>query len=360
MKKKIKIAILFGGKSAEHTISIISARNIVKGIDQEKYEITLIGITKEGEWYLQDMKYFLNDKSVSRPIRNTTDRVTFLPQCNGELFNVSNPSQKQLIDVVFPVLHGTYGEDGSVQGLLRVANIPFVGSSVLSSAICMDKDITKKLLRDAGIPIADFLTYDNFKKVDYDEILFKLGTQLFVKPAGSGSSIGTSKVKGPTSLKVCIKKAFKYDRKVIVEEYIEGREIECAVIGNRIPKASCLGEIVPKDDYYSYDAKYTKKDGADILIPADIEKEKSGEIRRLAIQVYKVLECEGLARVDFFLKKDGTILVNEVNTIPGFTSISMYPKLWEESGMEYSKIIDKLVELAFDKFYEEKVVSLNY
>jgi len=360
MTKKIKVAILYGGKSAEHSVSLESARNVVRAIDKDKYDIVLIGITKTGEWFLQDIKYFLENKSASRPIRTTTDRVIFLPQSNGEIYNITNPSKKEIVDIVFPVLHGTYGEDGSIQGLLRIANVPFVGSSVLSSAICMDKDVTKRLLRDAGIPIVDYIAYSNITRVNNDEILFKFGTKAFIKPADSGSSIGTSKINNSVTLTVNIKKAFKYGKKVLIEELIEGREIECGVIGNKVPKASCLGEIIPNDEYYSYEAKYIKKDGAKIIIPADIDKEKSDEIRFMARKAYEVLGCEGFARVDFFLLKDGRVFVNEVNTIPGFTSISMFPKLWEESGMPYSKVIDRLITLGLENFYKERAISLNY
>ena len=360
MVKKIKVAILYGCKSAEHSISIESARNIVKAIDKEKYDIVLIGITKTGEWFLQDINYLLENRSFSRPLQTSTDRVAFLPQSNGELYNITDPSKKEIVDIVFPVLHGTYGEDGSIQGLLRIANVPFVGSCVLGSAICMDKDVTKRLLRDADIPIVDFISYSNITKVNTDDILFKFGTKAFVKPADSGSSIGTSKINNMISLTANIKKAFKYGKKVLIEELIEGREIECGVIGNKVPKASCLGEIIPNDEYYSYEAKYIKKDGAKIIIPADIDKEKSDEMRFMARRAYEVLGCEGFARVDFFLLKDGRFFLNEINTIPGFTSISMFPKLWEESGMSYSKIIDRLITLGLEKFYKERVISLNY
>ena len=320
----IKIGILFGGKSAEHEISLQSAKSIYDFLDSSKYEPVLIGIDKDGKWYLTDSISFQGEKKP----------VYLLPE------NIK-------LDLVFPVLHGPFGEDGTVQGLLKLADIPFAGSGVLSSAVCMDKDITKRLLRDAGIPIGKFLTLNlhepipSFKKIEEN-----LGNPVFVKPANLGSSVGISKVYSEAEFNAALTEAFKHDKKIILEEFIPGREIECAVLGNENPKASLAGEIIPSHDFYSYSAKYTDEKGAELIIPAKLENDILKQIQELSVKVFKVLGCKGLARVDFFLKKDGEIIVNEINTMPGFTKISMFPKLWEASGISYSELVTALIELA--------------
>lgn len=263
------------------------------------------------------------------------------------------------IDVVFPILHGTYGEDGTVQGLLKLANIPFVGPSLLGSGIGMDKDVTKRLLRDAGIPIARSLTYHQWEQqaIDIETVVEQLGLPIFVKPANLGSSVGISKVKNKEEFLAAIKKAFSFDNKILIEECIEGQEIECAVLGNEFPIASAVGAIIPQQEFYSYTAKYIDEKGATIQIPADIPRQIVTLVQDLAVKAFEVLCCEGMARVDFFLTKDHKVLINEINTIPGFTKISMYPKLWGISGVSYKELIDRLIQLALERNKKEEEIQ---
>jgi D-alanine-D-alanine ligase len=259
-----------------------------------------------------------------------------------------------VVDVIFPILHGPFGEDGTLQGLLKLANIPFVGASVLGSAVGMDKDVMKRLLREAGILIGKFSTIKADNIPTYEKVIKNLGQPFFIKPANMGSSIGVSKVKEKKDYQKAIQEAFNYDGKIILEENIVGREIECAVLGNDDPAASIPGEIIPSHDFYSYEAKYLDENGARLEIPAKLSNQLVKKIQLLAIKTFEVLSCEGMSRVDCFLRENGDILVNEINTIPGFTSISMYPKMWEASGISYPDLIDKLIQLAFERFEEEK------
>ena len=318
-KKKIKIGVLFGGKSAEHEVSLQSAKNVINALDKNKYQVVPIKINKDGKFKLSIVENF---------------------------------------DVIFPVMHGPFGEDGSMQGLLKLADVPFVGPSVLGSAVGMDKDIMKRLFRDAGIPIGKFLAFKINDKINFNKIKKELGLPLFIKPANMGSSVGVSKVRNEKELKKAVKEAFEFDTKIIIEENIPGREIECAVLGNDFPMASIPGEIIANQDFYSYDAKYIAA-GSVAEIPAKISPKNAKQIQTLAIKVFQVLNCEGLGRVDFFLKKDGTVFVNEINTIPGFTNISMYPKLWEASGIALPKLLDRLIELAFERFAKEKKLKTS-
>jgi D-alanine-D-alanine ligase len=255
------------------------------------------------------------------------------------------------LDVIFPVLHGPYGEDGTVQGLLRMIDIPFVGADVLGSAVSMDKDIMKRLLKEAGIQQAKFMAFSISDQLDIDSNIVEatLGMPCFVKPANLGSSVGISKVHNQAELKSAIKKAYQFDRKIVIEQFIEGREIECSVLGNENPTASFPGEVMPAHDFYSYEAKYLDQKGASFQIPASLPDKMIKEIQKLAIKTFKVLNCEGMARVDFFLKGDRQLYVNELNSIPGFTKISMYPKLWEVSGISYSELLDRLIQLAIER-----------
>ena len=320
--KKLKIAVLYGGKSAEHDVSIESAKNVMAAMDKKKYVILPIGIDRQGK------------------------RHAMLA---GEMKNA---------DVIFPVLHGSYGEDGAMQGLCELLDKPFVGCGVLGSAIGMDKEATKRLLRDAGVPVAKFITsYKHSMTIDWGKIKRELGAPVFIKPANSGSSVGISKAKNEKQFREAIKSAFVHGNKILIEEYIQGREIECAVLGNDNPIASTLGEVIPKHEFYSYEAKYIDPNGAVLEIPAKIPKALADKIRKLAIKTFKALYCEGMARVDFFLKENGDILVNEINTIPGFTKISMYPKLWEASGVSYPELIDKLIKLAIDRHDKERTIK---
>jgi D-alanine-D-alanine ligase len=360
MKKKRRVALLFGGKSAEHKVSLQSACNIAQAINLNSYELTLIGLTKDGRWlwrgenapscgqespagtpFLRSLSGFLLNEADPRAIcLNESALVPFDGGKEGFLAALKNR-----FDIVFPVLHGPWGEDGTVQGLLRMAGVPFAGSGVLGSALGMDKDIAKRLLAAAGIPVAASVTvHKGEKRLSFAEVTQKLGAELFIKPANMGSSVGVHKVRCADDWDGSLDDAFLYDGTVLVEECIDGREIECAVLGNGGEAiASCAGEIIPAHDFYTYEAKYLDENGARLEIPAKLPEETAGKIRELSVKTFLTLRCEDLARVDFFLKKDGSLLVNEINTMPGFTAISMYPKLWEESGIGYSELIDRII-----------------
>lgn len=343
MKKKIRVGIVFGGRSAEHEVSLRSAQSIYTALDKNKYEPVLIGITKQGNW-------LFGQKMIALPGGRGSSATSLVPQ-DKEISG---------LDVVFPVLHGPFGEDGTMQGLLKIAGIPFVGADVLGSAIGMDKDVMKRLLRDAGIPIGKFIVARRKGKVSYKELVKKLGTPLFIKPANLGSSVGVHKVRNEKDFNEALKDAFGFDMKVIIEEFIDCREIECSVLGNDDPIASIPGEIIVKDEFYSYNAKYIDENGAMLQIPAKLTKSQVKIIQQMAVDTFKVLECSGMARVDFFMTKKGKILVNEINTIPGFTSISMYPKLWEASGIGYSELISRLIELALEKHQTRIKLKTSY
>lgn len=355
MHKKTNLAIIFGGKSAEHEVSIVSARNIAKAVDRTKFEVFCVAIDKFGQWLSVDEKDLLAEKNIF------AQKKYVLPFTQSGKFFLQTKKDKKKIDVVFPVLHGTFGEDGTIQGLFKIFNVPFVGPSVLGSAVCMDKDVAKRLLRDAGIPVAKFLVFkENEKKeISFGKIKKNLGLPFFIKPANLGSSIGISKVKNKQEFLGAIKDAFQYDNKIIIEENISGKEIECSVLGNENPLVSVLGEIIPAHEFYSYEAKYLDADGAKMAIPANIPKEISKKIQILAKKTFQTLCCEGMGRVDFFLTSKDKIFVNEINTIPGFTSISMYPKLWEKTSVPYSKLITKLIKLAIERFERKNKLKID-
>lgn len=354
MHKKIRVGIIFGGKSAEHDVSLRSAQNVVAALNKQRYEPVLIGITKKGCWLLHDQSKMLLATGDEPKSSDVKQEIVLVPQGNGRMANLESRQMDKPIDVVFPVVHGPFGEDGTVQGLLKLANIPFVGAGVLGSAVGMDKDVMKRLLRDAEIPVAKFLTAREDTVPNFSEIVASLGLPCFVKPANLGSSIGVNKVKDEKEYAEALRTAFAYDSKVIIEEYIEGREIECAVLGNTNPIASLPGEVIPGDEFYSYDAKYIEEHGTKLKIPAKLQSETVKRLQALAIKAFTVLECAGLGRIDFFLTNQGGIIVNEINTIPGFTSKSMYPKLWEASGISYTELIDRLIELAMERFNKEQ------
>jgi D-alanine-D-alanine ligase len=359
MARKIRVGILFGGRSAEHEVSLQSAKNIIDAIDTNKYEVVLIGIDKKGQWHLNDESRFLLPvvESGLPDLPQKGENLALVPGKEAEqLVALSGQQRLGPLDVVFPVLHGPFGEDGTVQGLLKLTNIAFVGAGVLGSAVGMDKDVMKRLLRDAGVPIARFIAATRYssKEVGFDEARAQLGLPLFVKPANLGSSVGISKVKNREEFERAVREAFDYDHKTLIEECIKGREIECSVLGNENPIASVPGEILPRHGFYSYEAKYLDENGAVLEIPAKLPLETSERIRQLAIKTFTVLCCEGMARVDFFLRNGEEIIVNEINTIPGFTRISMYPKLWEATGISYTDLIDKLIQLAIERFEREK------
>jgi D-alanine-D-alanine ligase len=363
-KKKITVGILFGGKSAEHEVSLQSARNVAEAIDTQKYNVVLIGIDKSGKWHLQpDAANFLlhvHDPKLIALNKQEAVGVSLLPQHQGELSIAGSVPGGTKIDVVFPILHGPFGEDGTVQGLLKLAGVPFVGAGVLGSAVGMDKDIMKRLLRDAGLPIGKFLVVQAGEKVSFTKVVAALGLPFYVKPANMGSSVGVSKVTKQSQFSAALAEAFLFDRKILLEENIKGREIECAVLGNDTPLASTVGEIILHDEFYSYTAKYIDEHGATLAIPATLPKATIKAVQKLAIATFKTLVGNGLGRVDFFLKENGELIINEINTMPGFTSVSMYPKLWEASGISYPDLIDKLIQLALDKFAAEQSLKTGY
>ena len=336
---------------------------MVEAIDKNKYEPVLIGIDKKGKWVLANSSKFLLNSTNPKLIKLNNEKhqsVALFPESAGRIINLDTHKLGKSIDVVFPILHGPFGEDGTIQGLLKLANIAFVGAGVLGSAVGMDKDVMKRLLRDAGIPTAKFLSTAEKNVPAYREVVKILGLPFFIKPANMGSSVGVSKVRGEKDFKKAIKNAFKYDRKILIEENIKGREIECSVLGNDYPIVSVPGEVIVNSDFYSYEAKYIDEDGAILQIPAKLPDKVAKKVQALAVKTFKTLFCEGLGRVDFFVKQNNDILVNEINTIPGFTSISMYPKLWEASGISYTELIDRLIQLALERFNKEQKLKTSY
>lgn len=310
---KTRVAVVYGGRSGEHEVSIRSAESIIKALDPERYKVLQFFIGKDGRWR-------------PRPI---------LPEPGG------NPE----IDVVFPVLHGTFGEDGTVQGLLELADLPYVGPGVLSSSAAMDKEVTKRLAAERGLPVVESCVVRR-GRFDLEELCGRLPFPVFVKPANLGSSVGISKARNRQELEEAIRLAAQYDRKVIVERGLDARELECSVLGNEDPVASVPCEIIPSREFYDYEDKYLL-DAAKLIVPADLPAAITAEVRRLAVACYQALECEGMARVDFLLERSTSRLyINELNTIPGFTSISMYPRMWEASGLTFGALLDRLIELA--------------
>jgi D-alanine-D-alanine ligase len=364
--KKLTVALLFGGKSGEHEVSLRSAASILKALDREKYEVIPIGITKEGQWR-SDPKFleaaFPDILSHGRTVLLPPDPLdNSLMQVLSDTKTIGNQAR---IDVVFPVLHGTYGEDGTIQGLLDMSNLPYVGAGVLGSSVGMDKDVMKRLLQHAGLPIVDFLVVlDHHWRAKKQAVRNAIGNQLgypcFVKPANSGSSVGISKVKNAAALDSAMDLAAQYDRKIIIEKGLDVREIECSVLGNDDPLASLPGEIVSSHEFYDYESKYLDESSR-LLIPAPLEESQTKAVQELAIRTFLVTECSGLARVDLFVeKKTNRIYVNEINTLPGFTSISMYPKLWQATGLGYSELIDKLIQLAIERHQGRQAKKTTY
>ena len=368
MNKKIRVGILFGGQSAEHEVALQSAKNIVDAIDRDRYEVELIGIDKQGGWHLQDARKFLLDAADPAHIRLNagTDSLAVVPT-QGHQPIVSLSAQDREVgplDVIFPVLHGPFGEDGTVQGLLKLAHLPFVGASVLGSAVGMDKDVMKRLLRDAGIPIPKFVTITRaaYPRLDLDQAVAAVGLPCFVKPANLGSSVGITKAHDRAELRQAMDFAFQYDRKILLEEAIDGREIECAVLGNENPVASVPGEVITdhtRHEFYSYDAKYLDEQGAALVIPAQLPDHLIRAVQTLAVQTFQTLCCEGMGRVDCFVTADERVVINEINTIPGFTRISMYPKLWEASGIPYPELIHRLIQLGLERHAQEQTLATS-
>ena len=352
MKKK-RIGILFGGKSVEHDISILSAKNINQNIDRNNYEVILLGIDKKGKWFLCESIDVPIDLGIPLSIKLDASNPTLIAA--GKEIN---------IDAIFPILHGTDGEDGSVQGLFKTLNIAFVGSSVIGSAAAMDKLITKRVLQSASVPVARFLAYNEQQKADihYSTVVEKLGQPFIVKPVNLGSSVGVTKVTHEEELQTALEDAFRYDTDILVEEFVEGREVECAILGTEEPVVSVAGEIILSDDYdfYSFTAKYEDPDSAQITIPADLPESTHQKIKELSLSAYRLLNCLDLARVDLFVKENGEIYVNEVNTLPGFTNISMYPSLIQNEGIGYSELITRLIEMAIKRHDQSSRISTDY
>ena len=370
--KKLRIGLLFGGRSGEHEVSLTSAASVLKALDPAKYEVVPIGITREGSWRVgraaekllpgsgqksSGLEKVLPDVLKSgKPVMASADPTTpqLVPMKSASLAK----SQPQ-IDVIFPVLHGTFGEDGTVQGLLELAGIPYVGAGVVASATGMDKDVMKRLFRDAGLPVVRWVLvlrseWEGGPAGVRNVIENEIGYPLFVKPANLGSSVGISKVRSARQLSAALDLAALYDRKILVECAVDAREIECAVLGNDHPQASVPGEIIPVNEFYDYEAKYVKE-GSNIIIPARLTHRQTKRVKEYSVRAFQAIDCAGMARVDFLLdRKNSKVFVNEINTIPGFTPISMYPKMWEATGVPYAQLLDRLIELALER-HEEKL-----
>jgi D-alanine-D-alanine ligase len=354
---KIRVGILCGGRSGEHQISLRSARCIVEAIDRRTHAVCLIGIDRDGRWHRLDEAAFRRLTDAPLPVLNGAavgNEVMLVPAPGRQQLRALRGAFAEHLDVIFPVLHGTFGEDGSVQGLLELADIPYVGAGMLGSAVGMDKDVQKRLLRAAGVPIVPYLTATRVEWAAAPQAVraraAALGLPVFVKPANLGSSVGISKVRSLSQLAAAVATALRYDDKLVIEKAVDAREIECAVLGNETPVASVPGEIRPHAEFYSYEAKYVSADGATLVIPAPLAPEQTARVRALAVQVFRLLDCAGMARVDFFLeRRTGKLYVNELNTIPGFTTVSMYPKLWDASGVPYVELISRLIDLALQR-----------
>lgn len=346
---KLSVCVVFGGKSSEHDISKISAKTVIAALDTDKYDIHKIFITKDGDWYYFDGSADDIKNIPEGSLSGAFDRAVISPsRADGGIIRFREGGAEFIrIDAAVPVLHGKNGEDGTIQGLFELAGIPYVGPGVLGSAVCMDKCLAKILFKEAGIPQADWVTVKYGDDVDVKEIEDKLGYPCFIKPSNAGSSVGISKAHNREELLTGIKLAFENDYKVLIEEYIEASEVESAVIGNFEPSvAPNIGEIAPANEFYDFDAKYND-DNSKLTIPANIDKALEEKLKEYALKAYKICECRGLSRVDFFVnKKTGDIRLNEINTLPGFTSISMYPKMWEVSGVNNTELLDRLIGYA--------------
>lgn len=362
--KKLHISVLCGGQSTEHEVSIQSARNVVATLDTNKYIISIVFIDQQGKWYLIDKsEEFLNRDLKDLVVAGLALPITITLGELKQSWQFLNSDQRHLVDCVFPVVHGTQGEDGVLQGFFELLKLPYVGADVQSSAICMGKDITKSLLRIAGIPVVDWCTLCPSDVCEdlYQKLAATWHTlEIFVKAANLGSSVGILLVKTENEFKEAIEMVFAYDDRLIIEPRILGREIECAVLGNGNPKASLPGEIIRHHDYYSYEAKYIDPDGATTVTPVDLPEVMIKRIQQMAINAFKTMHCSGMARVDFFISNKNELMINEINTIPGFTNISMYPKMWEATGLPYRDLLDQLIELALERYREQKKLIRCY
>lgn len=351
---KKTVAVLFGSVSSEYEVSLRSAASVLRNIPRDRYDVVTVGITKDGRWY--EFGGAIDDIEADRWLENgpvTPAVVSPDRSCGGLLRQAPGGPENVPVDVIFPVMHGEHAEDGTIQGLFEMAGIPYVGCGVLASSTCMDKDVTHILLEAAGIRTAPYVALVRPQLAQFAAIepslREKLGYPMFVKPANTGSSVGVGKAKDKEGLRAALEDAFRYDRKVVVERAIVGDEVECAVLGNYTDAvAAVVGEIVPHHEFYDYEGKYLD-DSTDLYIPARISKETSETIRTTAVRAFAAMGCTGLARVDFFAARDGGVILNEINTLPGFTSISMYPKLFEAAGIPYPELIDRLIRLALEK-----------
>jgi D-alanine-D-alanine ligase len=352
--RKLRVGVLFGGRSGEHEVSLVSAASIIRGLDPQKYEAVPIGITKEGHWLIGEGA----QKMLPEVLRTGQRVVMSADPTESALMPLDGSPRGQKLDVVFPVIHGTFGEDGTMQGLLELAGLPFVGAGVLGSAIGMDKDVSKKLMQVAGIPVVPWIAvqradWESDPKEIRRAIEKKFKYPVFVKPATLGSSVGMTKVHSRAELSPALDLAAEFAMKIMVERAVSAREIEVSVLGNHDPRASIPGEIVPHREFYDYAAKYLEE-GTKLLIPAKLTKSEVKKVQAMAVTAFRALELSGMARVDFFIeKRGGKIFLNEVNTIPGFTSISMYPKLWEANGIPFRELVSKLIDLALEQHREK-------
>lgn len=382
MGDKMRVAVIFGGQSSEHEVSRVSAESVLKNIDRDKYEVEMLGITKDGRWLSYDGPVGLIGTGEWQALAGSGDNTKARPleilnsgSCDEKPVNSLRPvdssareilraagaeKEDKRIDVVFPVLHGCNGEDGTIQGLFELAGIPYVGCGVLGSALGMDKGYAKIVFEKEGISQGKYIVFTR-KQIsqDIDSLVGQIEALLtypcFVKPSNAGSSVGVSKAHDRRELTDALHFASRYDRRILVEEFIDGREVECSVLGNDEPIASTVGEVVPCNEFYDYNAKYNSQGSSTVIIPAQLSDEVIQKIRDYSVRAFKALDLSGLSRVDFFVHKDsGKVYINEINTLPGFTSISMYPKLWEASGIPYAKLIEKLIDLAIERFEDKK------
>jgi D-alanine-D-alanine ligase len=359
--KKLRVLVLFGGRSSEHEVSIRSATSVINALDVRKYHVIPAAISKEGHW-LSPARSARLLRGVERELVTPGGRLVGTGR-GSVLIRLDDPRSAS-VDVVFPVLHGPYGEDGTVQGMLELADVPYVGSGVAGSAVGMDKDLLKRVFRDAGLPVVDFLAiprrgWKRNRKALLGEIRGRFTLPVFVKPACLGSSVGISKVKSLERLGAAIDFASRFDTKILVEEGIDARELECSVLGNDRPAASCVGEIIPGGEFYDYDEKYIY-DRTRLIIPAELPRRTSEKVRDFSVRAFRAADCSGLARVDFLMDRSTlTLYVSELNTMPGFTSISMYPKLWEHSGVSYPKLLDRLIALALERHADRSNIRVD-
>lgn len=360
MKKRV--ALIFGGRSAEHEVSMVSALNIFNAMDLTLFEPILIGVSKEGSWYhFTGADVFKKHKALHDSALNPQQLVSIISYNEKPYLYILRNQEKIPLDCAFPIIHGTMGEDGTLQGYFKILNLAFVGCGVLSSALGMDKDFMKQILTANNINNSRYLTLRRFADNKFSEISQKLGVPFFLKPANAGSSVGVHKVKTEAEFDAKLNDAFLYDHKVIAEEFIPGREVECSVIGlNRQARASLPGELIVRHEFYSYEAKYIDAEGAQIVIPANLSEQQIKDIQNLAVRTYRSLDCNGFARVDFFIHSNGQIYVNEINTLPGFTQISMYPKMWEASGLSMRDLITQLIHLAFEKHLADSQLKMSF